>query len=468
MSAMSKVKRSLATLPEEVVGLIATDCEEHVIALRSTCRDLQHKTFHVFSRRFFTFRHIWMDKDSLEQLKLIAEDERVAKCLSQLHIHLLEWDLDFRPAPYPRLSKKEKTQQKNYVVNQAKAQRLLLSSGEVTELLISTLGRFPNLDSIELEEATMDFDMFPFTHFKKPEEEGLQDNVPNHGKFGTNVWLAVIQALSQTQVKLIHFTCATTLPIEAITALTASRIQAFAPCFALLDTLELNLVMPHHGPKFKVWQKALSRILHLCPHLTTLDIGFGDEEVVYSAGRSHMSEDAISLLEAWPTFPKLVWICLRLMVVKAEALTEYLQRHKPTLMTVDLDSVSFAGNDEGWEPILEMLVDAPALEVFMFTIGSVDDEVGAKVLDGTTYGDKGERNTGLRKVIKEVLENGLPEASDDGYMDDDPWEDEDEDLEYDSDGFPDDDYDVDSDDGYAHYAQSHGIPSWAEFNYGRD
>jgi hypothetical protein len=382
ISPDNKAKRSLATLPEEVIELIAANCEEHVIALRSSCRDLQHKTFHVFSWRFFRLRHIWIDKGSLEQLRSIAEDERFAKCVRELHIHLLEWGLDFRPIPYRHLSGKQRSQQNYNVVKRAKAQKALPSSGEAIKLLFSSLNRFLNLDAMELAEATMEPDMWPVSHFKRIIQQGLQDDIPSHGKFGTDVWLTVVQALSQTQVKLIHFTCATVLPIEAITALTATKVQSLSTALASLDNLELNVEVPHHGPKFKNWQKALGRLLHVCPELTTLDIGFGDEEVVYTEGRSHASEDAIASLEVWPTFPKLAWISLRLMVVKVEVLTEYLQTHKATLKNVEFNSVSFAGKDEGWRSVLETLVDAPELEMFMFTFGSEDDEVGTRSLTG--------------------------------------------------------------------------------------
>jgi hypothetical protein len=105
---------------------------------------------------------------------------------------MLEWELDFCPAPYPHLSRKQRSQQKNKAVKQAKVQKLLLSSGDATKLLVSSLNRFPNLENIELEEATTELDMWPVSHFKRTLEHGLQDDMPSHGKFGTDVWLTVV------------------------------------------------------------------------------------------------------------------------------------------------------------------------------------------------------------------------------------------------------------------------------------
>ena len=195
----------------------------------------------------------------------------------------------------------------------------------------------------------------------------------------------------------------------------------------------------------------------MCPNLVELDLTFGDELQVQADRMEGVEAELFSNLAVWPTYPKLTWLGLQVMAVKAEALLAYVQKHRATLEFLEMDSIWFGGQLDGWRPILETLVGAPALNVLSFSVSTEDDEVN--IVDG--YGEE------VQGAIKKVLKEGPAPHSDDDLDDDldgygDGWMDED-DMDYDS-----DDDDMMGGGGYYHnpYTGSghYGDLSW-EYNY---
>jgi hypothetical protein len=322
------------------------------------------------------------------------------------------------------------------------------------------MSKFTNLKDIACPEFSEPEDLWPNSHFKEVVHNGLNDehelDDPEHRQFSTDIWLMLIQAISQCQPELSSFDFSVVLPIEGILAVTTTRAQILSTAFTKLDSLTLNVATPELGLKHNQWQKTLARLLRLCTDLTTLNIDFGNEEDVHiRRSEENFDRDAIASLDNWPTYSKLKALDLRSMTVKGKTLAAFIKRHVATLDNLLLESAWLGEEFDAWKPVIESLVGAPLLNSVIISVWTEDQEE-LDIMD--VLHDTPE---GMQNRIKNVLENG-PEEPSDG---EDRWDDEDED-EFDYDSFGDGD---DNDgDGYAQYAIGHVIPSWAEFNYGSD
>jgi hypothetical protein len=410
----------LSSLPEEVIELIAAECTEHIPALRATCRELNHKTWHVFSKTFFSTRNVWIDPRSLDALQQVTQHERLAKCVKELKIYLFEWDPRLEPRALPPghdSIDQARRDQRRLATKRAKEQAALLRDGQVARQFGSSVSKLPNLQELCIESILDEKELLPNSGLKQLDQSQFKQTYLKHGGFGEEVWDAAVDAIAHGQTKLTRLDAQVLLSIGSIVGMTASKVQNLSAPLATLDRLILNLDVCYPGSRRKPWDKALTRFLISCPNLSQLDLCFGDEEDVFINRMEHVREESFTSLATWPTYPKLKWLSLQLMAVKPEALHEFVQRHRSTLGHVLLENIYLDGQVDGWQPILKSFEGAPALKLITLSVSTNEDMVN--ILDA--HGEQ------VQITIKDVLANGPHKDKEDEKEND--WTDDDG-LEY--------------------------------------
>lgn len=357
MGRESEPTDNLSRLPEEIIEMIARETQEHIISLRSTCRDVQHKSRHAFLDRFFAHRHIWMDESSLNSLNKLADHPDLIGFTKQLTLHLHQWDEDaiwYEWHDGHGLSEKS-AKAFDHAHVQWHRQEFLLQSGRASAMLSSILRKTPILEEFKIPCRTDARDVWPHSHFKTVEDTGAFKGFQNDGRFFDLVWAVAIQALSTsnlTTLKSLHV--GPNISWHGLMNLGQRVVPTLPTVLASLKTLHLTFSVPAARHEQKFWQLSLVELLRCCMSITDLELRFQRSRDPYDA-QEDVGPFVSRTLAEWPTFPHLAILMLSGEGMQPEHLVEFLQRHQGTLRVLDTCPCGIGDDLDDWEFLLRHL-----------------------------------------------------------------------------------------------------------------
>lgn len=384
----------LSRLPEEIIEIISACLAQHVIDLRSTCRELQHKTWHSFSKKFFTSRHIWIDSHALSTLQDISREPRFAHSVSQLTIHCDEIDIQRLRLRVAVQGPSKTRQTYSEVLDRGIEQQALLKSGAAIEQLSSCLRQLPNLTSIALDLVPPSCDHWPQTHYKIPYGEDYRvyfNNTSPHDSVSIrhSILLIALEAILRSQQPLTRFQGLIPIPVDAVALLPPSIFPSLSIPFKSLSYLDLRLTPPKVGVELPLWEKSLASLLGLCPSLSHLELWF------ISAGSVHHETPVVDSLASWPSYEGLRVLSLSEFAVKPEALADYLARHFKTLKTLGIDVLRASQANAPWRCVLESIPAGATLDRFLFSVHNNGEYEDCDIIDA--------EGAGIMQVVENVL-----------------------------------------------------------------
>jgi hypothetical protein len=367
-----KVLVSLQNLPEEILDNIACHAMMDALNLRLTCRAIEQKTFHSFTKDIIGTRSVWVNRRSLQSLEDIANNDKLGRHVRRILVMNYEWELETAEGIWGDGEGMDEAETRlfKHFYEQHGDQMYILQSGMFTMTMTQIFSKLPNLECLEVFPSEHSNDFAPYGRLEVRDQLGLSTGLSE--EFINAVWFSICQSLIASARMLKTLVAGqdeeNILRPECFTSLVRPQKALLAPVLGQLSKLRMGCDIPTEQPQSKIWFQSFSQFLHLCSSVTILSLQFAD--VAESAYAWDDEEGILSNMETWPTFPKLQVFEMLWFHIHLQDLIAFITRHKDTIKKLYLVEFTLAVQDD-WQPLLRQvgeLLDLDEVDVSMFEV----------------------------------------------------------------------------------------------------
>ncbi|KAH7124653.1 hypothetical protein EDB81DRAFT_811336 [Dactylonectria macrodidyma] len=409
---------TLLHLPIEIASLIFTHLGPgDWLSLRKTCKEINARTAHLFTDRFFKTRFVMFERKSLECLEEITNHRALGQSVEELEIcvsHLLplnelqdieppyseyenmmkrikgrtpydEWgpsddeggmsDEDIEESPGDHLSQVNAREYRKRFDDQER----VIRTGYDIECLTRAMTHLKRCKRINISSSVRTWGL---NRLRRSTGILPQRSVTFESQESTRLVHHIIHAVltaaaaSQIQVEVLDIGVgsmtenANRISANMLTG-PSSAILAESPLVSLHRLcICLDPNVPKCIPASSKWENDLVHFIKLLPELSYLELQFDERD--YLDGRfSGLSKELY--------IPKLETLTLSCIDCAGVDLAFFLIRHHRTLREVVLDAIQLTGDAADWRWLVEIIRDS--LDLTCFSIMSSDTREGARFIN---------------------------------------------------------------------------------------
>ncbi|KAI4219539.1 MAG: hypothetical protein L6R36_008254 [Xanthoria steineri] len=362
----------LEKLPGEILSNVAGFAEsEDLFNFRLVNRYISTSMEHVFLRRFFHHRNVFINNDSLEILRQVSTSEKhrasvtsLAVCIHHVPETEFDYELEFDLEYLSNEARAMVTSNHPLYAMLLRDQKWLVESGQAAASLALALGNFPNCTSVEVTDLLADV----YRSFRKSTASqflntrmSLQASID----FVKQLLSTTIAAISVSGRVLHTFTISHVSEGISVQQLPRLSSSTLGHAFSKLRCLSLTLGLKYNDHR-DGWEIRLFDFLKSFPLLKDLDLAF----------EPRLTTAQFSLIAQGLHIEGISTLQLGCMDCNYDDLAALIKLHQDTLHHITLDAIDLTGYRKPWRSILELIFDQTSINGIEFTYCmSADREV---------------------------------------------------------------------------------------------
>ena len=356
----------LEKLPGEVLSEAAGFLDsEALLTFRLVNKNISNTMDYVFLRRFFRHRNVFINNDSLENLRQISLSEKYRTSVASLavcihHIPEARYDFEFEDMSSQARTMAESNDPQYTML--LRDQKWLMESGQAAAHLALALSNLPNCTAVEVNDQ-VDYSIRPFQKSKASQLLTTRMTLSASVDFVMQLISTTMAAINASGCLLEAFSIVHV--VEGIGTRQLPRLSSgqLSLPFSKLPSLELIVGLKYNHDQHD-WVACLFDLFKLFPFLKDLDMGFNERLT-----RAQFSSFGRGLhVEGMTTF------ALGCVDCYYEDLAVLLKSHRDTLRSIMLDAVDLTGGVKSWRSVLELIRNETLIDSIDLTYCTSDDK----------------------------------------------------------------------------------------------
>ena len=353
----------LERLPKDVLVQAAGFFDpEALLNCRLTNKNISNDINHIFSRRFFRHRSVFINSESMDILRQVSLSEKYRTLVSSLNVrlhHIPEARTDSERGQISDRASNIIESNRFYYNKLLRDQKWLIESGQAAVLLALALRDLPNCVDVKISDEIYDSDR-SFLKSKASRLLTTRTRLPTSRDFVErliSMTMAAINTSGRT-LEAFHITrMCKGINIRQLPKLSPGQLGLpFSKLSSLILYLSFDGIQSNEATRLSDWIK-------LFPSLTSLDLSFN-----YRLEIDHFSSFSRNL-----HVNSLATLFLGYVDCDYDDLAILLKSHRNTLHNISLQQVDLNGGVKAWQSFLKLIRDETLINKIDFDCCLSDD-----------------------------------------------------------------------------------------------